>query len=92
MPEVEATVAFDAVRGLVQGEGDVDDPVGERQDPHVVGQQLELGQGLARDGARLQRGRLRGLLLRLGRAILLGRGWAFRAVPRLSGVVGTARE
>jgi hypothetical protein len=44
--EVEATVAVGAVGSLVQGEGDVDDPVGELQNARVVGQQLQFGQGL----------------------------------------------
>jgi hypothetical protein len=51
--EACAPVAAGLVGGLVEGEGDVDDPVGELQDVGVVGQQLELSQGLAPGGTRL---------------------------------------
>lgn len=55
---VAAPVAVGLVGGLVQAEGDVDDAGGELQDARVVGQQLELGQGLADIGTRFERGRL----------------------------------
>ncbi|MGW7603218.1 hypothetical protein [Streptomyces antimycoticus] len=54
--EVAASVAVGPVGGLVQGEGDVDDARREREDPRVVGQELEFGQGFADGGARFERG------------------------------------
>ncbi len=39
--EVAAPVAVGPVGGLMEGEGDIDDVDRERQDPRVVGQQME---------------------------------------------------
>lgn len=58
-----APVAVGLVGGFVQVEGEADDPVGERQDPQVLGEQLDFGQGLACGRAGFGRGLLRARLL-----------------------------